>query len=84
MPMQTELLDLNKEGKLNLEPKTIIDSQCSLSLWYRTIMEYLIKWKNTPLEEATWVDLKINEMVVSENIGWERNEPISIDFFYYE
>jgi hypothetical protein len=53
MPVQIELPELDEEGKLILEPEKVID-QCSLSLWNRTIMEYLIKWKNMPLEEATW------------------------------
>jgi hypothetical protein len=38
---------------LILEPEKVID-RCSISLWNRTIMEYLIKWKNMPPEEATW------------------------------
>jgi hypothetical protein len=53
MAMQTKLPKLDEEGKLNLEPEKVID-QCSLYLKNRTIMEHLMKWKNTPLEEATW------------------------------
>jgi hypothetical protein len=48
MPVQIELPELDEEGKLILEPEKVID-QCSLSLHNRTIMEYLIKWKNMPL-----------------------------------
>jgi hypothetical protein len=53
MAMQTKLPKLDEEGKLILEPKKVID-QHSISLRNRTIMENLIKWKNMPLEEATW------------------------------
>jgi len=48
-----KFLELDEEGKLILEPQKVMN-QYSLSLWNRTIMEYLIKWKNMPLEEATW------------------------------
>jgi hypothetical protein len=53
MLVQTKLLDLDEERKLILEPKKVID-RCSISLQNIIIMEYLIKWKNVPLEEATW------------------------------
>ena len=53
MSVQIEITELDEEGKLILEPEKVID-QCSLSLWNRTIMECLIKWKNIPIEEARW------------------------------
>jgi hypothetical protein len=53
MLVQIELLELDEEDKLLFEPEKVID-QCSLSLKNRTIIEYLIKSKNMPLEEDTW------------------------------
>jgi hypothetical protein len=53
MPVQIELLELDEEEKLILELEKVID-QHSRSLWNKTTMEYLIKWKNITLEEATW------------------------------
>jgi hypothetical protein len=53
MLVQIKLLELDEEDKLLFEPEKVID-QCSLSLENRTIIEYLIKSKNMPLEEDTW------------------------------
>jgi hypothetical protein len=53
MPVQIELPELYEEGKLILEPEKVIDKH-SLYLLNITIMEFLIKWKNITLEEATW------------------------------
>ena len=57
MLVQSKLLELDTKGKLILEQEKVID-QCFVSLQNRTIMEYLIKWKNMPSKEATWEDEK--------------------------
>ena len=49
-----DLLPLDNEGKLILEPETILE-QRDRRLRNRTIPEYLVKWKNLPKEDATWV-----------------------------
>jgi hypothetical protein len=55
------LLPLAKEGKLVLVPEEIFEVQ-EKKLWRRSIKEYLIKWKDFPIEDATWE----NEQVVRE------------------
>jgi len=58
MIVQREIPKLiNNEGKLILEPEKVID-QFSLFLRNRIVMDYLRKWKNVPLEEATWENEK--------------------------
>ena len=44
---------LDDEGKLILVPKPILDSR-EKQLRRRVIREYLVKWKNLPVEDATW------------------------------
>lgn len=53
-----ELTPLDDEGKLVLEPEVILDKH-ERSLRNRTILEYLVKWKNLPEEDATWVGEEI-------------------------
>ena len=53
VPVKIRLPKLDEQGKLVLEPEKVI-YQCYLSLWNRTIMEYLIMWTNMLLEEVTW------------------------------
>ncbi|XP_059068313.1 uncharacterized protein LOC131858861 [Cryptomeria japonica] len=53
-----ELPPLDDEGKLMLEPEVILDKR-ERSLRNRTILEYLVKWKNLPEEDATWVGEEI-------------------------
>lgn len=48
-----ELPPLDKEGQLVLIPKEIIDVR-ERSLRRRTIKEYLVKWRNLPIKDATW------------------------------
>jgi hypothetical protein len=55
IPIQTILLDINEEGKIILEPKAILETKIK-QLRNQAINEYLIKWKNLPVEEATWED----------------------------
>jgi hypothetical protein len=53
MSLQIELPELDYEGNLIIKPEKFID-RLYISMWNRTIVEYLIKWKNMPLEETTW------------------------------
>ena len=50
---QTTLPSLDDEGRVILEPEGIL-STIERDLRYRTIKEYLIKWKDLPKEEASW------------------------------
>jgi len=51
--VQTILLELDAEGKIILEPKVVKETR-TLELRNRSILEYLIKWKNLPIEGSTW------------------------------
>ena len=53
--IQTELPELDEEGKLILEPEAILEIRTK-KLRSRDITEYLIKWKKFPPEDATWED----------------------------
>ena len=55
MTLQKELPNLDEEWNLILEPKFIFYRHF-LSVHIRTIMEYLIKWKNMPPKESAWED----------------------------
>ena len=48
-----ELPPLDEEGKLVLVPEGIADWR-ERRLRNKMVREYLIKWKNLPLEDATW------------------------------
>jgi hypothetical protein len=48
-----ELPPLDEEGKLILIPKEIL-KVCEKNLRRRSIKEYLVKWKDLPIEDATW------------------------------
>ena len=50
---QTILPTLDEEGKLVLEPEVVIEIR-ERRLRPRIIKEYLIKWKNCPIEDASW------------------------------
>jgi hypothetical protein len=50
--IQTILPEINEEGKIILEPETILETRIK-KLRNRAITEYLVKWKNVPVEEAT-------------------------------
>ena len=52
---QTTLPSLDDEGRVILEPEGILSTR-ERKLRYRTIKEYLIKWKDLPEEEASWED----------------------------
>jgi len=49
------LLELDEEGKIILEPEAVKEIR-TRQLQNRSISEYLIKWKNLPLEYSTWED----------------------------
>ena len=55
LPVQTILLELDEEGKIILEPEEITEIR-TRQLQNRSILEYLIKWKNLPIEDSTWED----------------------------
>jgi hypothetical protein len=50
--VQTILSQMNGEGKIILEQKTILEIRIK-KLQSRAIIECIIKWKNLPVEEAT-------------------------------
>jgi hypothetical protein len=49
----TELLPLDEERKLILIPEEVLETR-EQKLSNRSIKNYLIKWKNLPMEDATW------------------------------
>ena len=54
----TELPPLDDEGKLVLVPEAITEFK-ERNLRRRTIREYLVKWKDLPVEDATWENNEI-------------------------
>lgn len=48
-----KLPPLDDEGKLILVPKAILETR-EHTLQRRVIGEYLVKWRNFPVEDATW------------------------------
>ena len=55
IPVQTILPKINEEGKNILELETILERRIK-RLQNQTIIEYLVKWNNLPVEEVTWED----------------------------
>ena len=55
IPVQTILPELDEEGKIILELKAITEARTQ-QLRNRSILEYLIKWKNLSTEDSTWED----------------------------
>lgn len=49
----TKLPPLDEEGKLILVPEAVLEVR-ERTLRRRVIKEYLVKWKNLPVEDATW------------------------------
>jgi len=49
----TELPPLDEEGKLILVPEEILEIK-ERKLRNRTVRDYLVKWKDFPIEGATW------------------------------
>jgi len=52
VPTTVELLSLDDERHLVLEPEVILETREKLRS--RTIKEFLVRWKNLPDEDATW------------------------------
>jgi hypothetical protein len=50
---QTILPMLDEEGRIILDPKSIISTQ-EKRLHFQVIKEYLIKWKNLLKEDVAW------------------------------
>ena len=55
LPVQTILSELDKEGKIILDPGGITEIG-TRQLRNRSIPEYLIKWKNLLVEDSRWED----------------------------
>ena len=55
IPVQTILPELDEEGKTIFEPEAVTETK-TRQLRNRSISEYLIKWKNLPIEDSTWGD----------------------------
>ena len=55
LPVQTIMPELDEEGKIILEPEVVTETR-TRQLRNRSILEYLIKWKNLPTEDSTWED----------------------------
>ena len=53
--VQKILPELDEEGKTLLEPEAVIETRTRQQR-NRSISEYLIKWKNLPMEDSTWED----------------------------
>ena len=55
IPIQTIFPELDEEGKVILEPEKISKTRImQLQNW--VIIEYLVKWKNLPVEDSTRED----------------------------
>jgi hypothetical protein len=52
-PVQTKILEFDDEGNFFWEPEGILDTKEKV-LHFRTIKEYLIKWKDFPEEDSSW------------------------------
>ena len=55
IPIQTVLRELDKEGKIILEPEAVTEPR-NQKLRNISISEYLNKWKNLLIEDSTWED----------------------------
>jgi hypothetical protein len=60
-----ELPPLDEEGKLVLVPEEILEVR-EKRLRKRSIKEYLVKWKNLPIEDATWEGEQVLQETGSE------------------
>ena len=55
IPIQTIFPEIEEEGKIILELGAVTETR-TRQLRNRSILEYLIKWKNLPTEDSTWED----------------------------
>ena len=53
--VQTIFPELDEEGKIILELEVVTKAR-TRQLQNKSILEYLIKWKNFPTEDSTWED----------------------------
>jgi hypothetical protein len=60
-----ELPPLDEEGQLILVPEEILEVW-EKRLRKRSIKEYLVKWKNLPIEDATWEGEQVLQETGSE------------------
>lgn len=56
-----ELPPIDDEGKLILESTEILDVKDTIKLRSHTIKEYLVRWKDLLIEDATWESEQIWE-----------------------
>jgi hypothetical protein len=56
------LTELDEEGKIILDPKSITDTRIS-QLRNRSISEYLIKWRKLLAKDSTWEDEYFNRSI---------------------
>jgi hypothetical protein len=56
---------LDEEGKLILIPEEILEVR-EKNLRRRSIKEYLVKWKDLPIEDATWESEQVLQETGSE------------------
>ena len=73
---QTILPKLDEEGRIILEPECILQTRTK-KLRNKTLTQYLIQWKNLPVEEATWENedfIQKNQHLVSieDNASFKR------------
>jgi hypothetical protein len=61
IPVQTIFPELDEEGKIILETKSITDTRIR-QLRNRSISKYLIKWRKLPAEDSTWEDESFIQM----------------------
>jgi len=55
LPVHKILPELDEEGKIILEPEAVMETR-TRRLRNRSILEYLIKWKNLSTKYSTWED----------------------------
>ncbi|XP_010246182.1 PREDICTED: uncharacterized protein LOC104589534 [Nelumbo nucifera] len=53
LPATVELPPLSDEGFIQIEPEKILDV-CWIKQGSKFLQEYLVKWKQLPIEDATW------------------------------
>jgi hypothetical protein len=66
-----ELPPLDEEGQLILIPEDVLEVR-EKRLRNRSIKEYLIKWKNLPIEDASWEGEQVLQHMIW-NCLWESN-----------
>ncbi|KAH9313807.1 hypothetical protein KI387_022434 [Taxus chinensis] len=62
-----ELPPLDDEGRLDLVPEELLDWR-ERRLWNKVIREYLVRWKDLPLEDATWEGIPRTKTLVDSSL----------------